>query len=252
MKNFSTLAPAVFALLLPLQAAAAPSSLDIGEGYARPTFPELVQSLVLMNGFDISNAKVADEYGKVVYCDLYEKNYKNDVAWKRVREEIVNRALRKQEYYRVKYEIVSPFKLGRYDFEKQFFPLQPDSTLNSVGYINLFSADAQNENCGGRNIYTSFPQNVNLELNQPLTLTGFSVPADKIKKILARIEEAGSSEKEVYGRIRMIASGAAKGASVSLGSALQQSVLKGRVTSIDFFIDRELTKPIGGIRYAKP
>lgn len=251
MKLAAFLAPA--ALILSLQtAAAAPSPLDIGEGYARPTFPELVQTLVLMNGFDINTPKVADEYGKVVYCDLYEKNYKNDVAWKRVREEIVNRAIKKQEYYRVKYEIVSQFKLDRYDFEKQFFPLQANSTLNSVGYINLFSSDAQNENCSGKTIYSSFPQNVNLELNQPLTVTGFSVPAAKIKKILARIEEAGNTEKQVYGRIRMIVAGAAKGTSISQGGSVQQSVLKGRVTSIDFFIDPELTKPIGGIRFAKP
>ncbi len=223
---------------------------DIGEGYARPTYKELVQTFILLNGYDINDSKIADEYGRVVYCKLYQKNFSNDIAWKRIRDQITTRAQKKKEYFRVKYEIISSFELGRYDFSKQYFPLDPKAVISNAGNISLFISGELKPDCSGREERSIVPSNITLDLSEPLTVTGFSVPADKVEKMMVRIEEAGNVDRRIYGRIRVIITDAEKGQSFS-SQNFQQAVLKGRVTSVDFFIDPELTKPLGGVQYGR-
>jgi hypothetical protein len=232
-------------LALPVQAAFAQQQ-EAGEGYARPNFNELVQTMVMMNGFDINNPKVADEYGKILYCDLYRKNFGNDIIWDKIRKEIVTRILKKKEYFRVRYEVVGIFNLGRYDFKTQFFPISTKTSIKNVGSVGLDSFG--NYDCMG-NISTMFPQNIILQLNQPLTIKGFAVPLDKVEKMMVRIEEAGNVDRRVYGRIRVVVTDAK-----SIDATKNNTYglyLNGRVVSVDFFIDPALTKPLGSVHISR-
>ena len=236
----------LISLMLPAQSIFAVQ--EPGEGYVRATFKEIVQTLVLLNGFDINNLKIADEYGRIVHCDLYKKNFSNDALWSGIRGQIISNVLKKQEHFRVRYEIVSPFALGRYDFKNQFFPIADDSAIRTALYINLVYPDNNDADCAGKTDANSiFPQKVMMELNQPLTVDGFSVPKDALEKIMVRLEEAGNKHRQVYGRIRVVVTSAGKGSSLS-GFSIAPVVLKGDVVSVDFFIDRDLTEPIGSIQ----
>jgi hypothetical protein len=233
----------LISLALPVRVALAAS--DVGEGYARPTFPELIQTMILMNGFDINNPKIADEYARIIYCDLYRKNFGNDVIWDKIRSQIVTRALKKREYFRVRYEVVGIFNLGRYDFKTQFFPISDRTTISNVGSVSLLTPSDANLDCAGNNLNSIFTQNIVLELKDPLTVKGFYVPQDKVEKMMVRIEEAGNTDRRVYGRIRVLVTDA-KGTDISKGNSTEL-VLNGKVASVDFFIDPGLTKPLGGV-----
>jgi hypothetical protein len=226
--------------------AAAP---EVGEGYARPTFAELVQTLILLNGFDINDPKVADEYMRLVYCDLYRRNFGNDVMWDKIKNQVLVRTLKKREYFRVRYEVVGIFKLGRYDFKTEFFPISDKTAITNVGSVSLYTPGEQSLDCGGNNLSSMFPQNVVLELNEPLTVKGFHVAQKNVEKMMVRIQEAGNPNRQVYGRIRVFVTDA-KGPDVSKAN-YNQVVLNGRVVSVDFFIDPQLTKPLGGIQISK-
>lgn len=218
--------------------------MDIGEGYAHPSLVELVKTMVMMNGYDTEDSSWIDEYGRVVYCNLYYENYKNDVVWNRIRDQILSRVRKKREYYRVNYEVVSPFVLGRYDFKTQFFPIVSQSTLlKNVGYINLRAASDTEEECRGRFINTSFPTSIDLQLPKPLTVEGIYMPVNKVEKMMVRMEESGNSQRTIYGRIRVHVNEVPP--LPSFKSREWQVVLKGEVRSVDFFLDNELTKPIG-------
>lgn len=229
--------------------ASQPDTNEPSEGYARPIFSELIQTLIMLNGIDITDSKVADEYGRLVYCSLWEKNFQNDVAWNRIRNEIVSRVQHKKEDFRVKYEVVSRFYLGRYDFKKQFFPIMGNAALLNVGSINLFSGEEIAADCTGLQRLSIFPQNIVLELKSPLTVEGFYVPLAKVEKMMVRMDEAGNTDRMVYGRIRLNVTDAV-GAGVSAGN-LRQEVLKGEVASVEFFLDAELTKPVGSIIFKR-
>jgi hypothetical protein len=220
---------------------------DVGEGYAAPTYPEVIQTMLMMNGADISNVKIADEYGRLVYCDIYKKDYGNDVLWEKVRDEIITRAQKKKEYFRIKYEIVSVFYLGRYDFDKQWFPIDANkSSIENVGSLSLMSAGEYSNDCAGQPIYSSlFPMVVDLQLNEPLTIEGFTIPKEKVDRLIVRMEEAGDVDRRVYGRMRVVVDGA-KGIDFSQNNTAR-IVLNGKVISVDFFIDPELTKPMASI-----
>lgn len=240
-----------FLFLVYLACMAVPASAllpqDVGEGYAAPNYPELIQTMLMMNGADISNPRIADEYGRLVYCDIYKKDYGNDVLWEKVRDEIINRAKKKKEYFRIKYEIASVFYLGRYDFERQWFPIDAaKSSIENVGSLSLMGVGEYSNDCTGQPIYSSiFPLIVIMQLNEPLTIEGFTIPKEKVDRLIVRMEEAGDVDRRIYGRIRMVVD-SAKGVDYSEQNT-GRVILNGKVISVDFFIDPELTKPMASI-----
>ncbi len=221
----------------------------VGEGYAQPTFGEIVQTMVLLKGYDINDRKVADEYGRLVYCNLYKKNFGNDVAWNKIRSQYVSRIIEKKEYFRVLYETTGIFNLDRYDFETQSFPISAQTAMKNVGSIKLFSAEEPRPDCGNMKALSVFPPIIILQLNQPLTLDRLNLPMEKVEKMLARIEEAGNKQRQVYGRLRMRITDAP--GPIMSNDTIVRADLRGDVVSVDFFLDRELTKPIGGVKIRK-
>jgi hypothetical protein len=234
------------ALMMP---GAAFAQKKIGEGYATPTFGEIVQTMVMMKGFDINDRAVADEYGRLVYCSLYKKNFGNDVAWNKIRSEYVNRVLEKKEYFRVLYEMTATFSLDRYDFSTQSFPISDRTSMRNVGSIDLFAFEDPRPDCGISKPLTVFPPNITLQLNQPLTVDRVYIPVDKVEKILARIEEREHKQRYVYGRIRFRVTDAP--GLVKNNNVVIRADVRGDIVAVDFFLDRELMKPIGGVRLAK-
>lgn len=245
----------VFIILLILGsfAVSSPSSFaasrDVGEGYAKISFKELTQTLVLLGGLDITNPKVADEYARLVYCDLYSKNFENDVFWNKIRQQIITRAQEKKEYFRVLYETYGIFKLGRYDFEHQFFPLTPETAMKNVGSMVLLTAKEFEPYCGDKKIAFDFSPNINLILNHSFTLDKMAMPMDKVEWLLAQMAEEKNVDRQLYGRIRFRIIDT-PGAVISNHRVIRVELL-GEVTYIDFFLDAEMTKPIGGIQMAK-
>jgi len=199
--------------------------------------------VLMQGGVDINNPKVADDYAQLAYCNLYQKNFKNDVEWNKIRAQISARVQEKKEYFRVLYETSSAFKLGRYNMETQSFPLTPKTAMVNVGSIMLTELEDYTRYCGIMKPSSFFPPAINLLLNQPLTVKEVKIPMDRVEKMLARMDETGNTDRKVYGRIRFRIIGA-PGPVISNDQAVRSDVL-GEIMSIDFFLDSELTKPVG-------
>ncbi len=217
-----------------------------GEGYAWPTFRELLQTFILMKGEDISTPRVADIYGRVVYCELYKTNYSNDYAWRKIRDKIISRAVSNKEYYRIRYQVAVTFKLGRYDFKKHEFPISAGQHFSNVNYISLYnkSGNYSTSFCerGSDPIFSSYYM---MELDHPLTIDGLSVSDKKVAKLMARMQQANNFKRMVYARIRVVVTGAEKGLHLLPQDAYRQIILKGYIANVDFFLDPRLTEPVG-------
>jgi len=224
------------------------AGLKVSEGYARTTFKELGKTIVGIGALDIRDPKVADDYARLVYCKLYRKNYSNDVEWNKIRDKIISDVMEKREYYRVMYEVYGVFKLGRYDFEKQFFPLDKekfrDTAMRNVNRIELFSDKEYTPYCGHTGFSRVFLPTVVLRPNRIVTVEGFTVPVEKVEEILARMEKTRNVNRLVYGRIRVRITDP-----LPVDPKFWIIEIKGDVMSIDFFLDREMTKPIGGVQF---
>lgn len=216
---------------------------DTGEGYAAPTFRDLSQMIVMMGGVDITVPKNADEYGRLFYCDVYQKKFKDDIEWNKIRSQIISRVQEKREYFHVLYESAFPFELGRYDFDTKSFPLTPETAMVNVGSIALFTVNEYTRYCGLVEIPLSFPPNITLLLNQPLTVDRFKIPVDKVEKFLMRMAEMKNTKRQIYGRLRFRVIEAP--GPVVVGDEVVRSEIFGEVMSVDFFLDADLTKPLG-------
>lgn len=215
---------------------------EVGEGYASPTFKEMMQTITMMGGLDVANQDVADEYAKLIYCDLYTQKFKNDFEWNAVRRELVSRVLEKKELYRVQYEIQSAINLDRYNFESQLFPLTKDTQLENVGRITILDKSKFEPFCNIKNVLEAkyYSMDVRILLHQPILMTSLKMPMDEAQKMLKKMEEMKIESRKLYMRIRFRLSGTpvvnrAGGARTAYAEA------PAHIKSIDLFLDRDMT-----------
>lgn len=221
-----------------------------GESYAVPTFRDMVQTVVMMGGLDINDPKVADEYAKLFYCAMYAEKFKDDFEWNKIRQKMISKVSSKTDYYRVLYEIPSAVYLGRYEFESQSFPFVKDTGLLNVGAMALLDLPYQEIKpiCLDRGKSEIFSYSYFLELAQPLTFDRLKIPPDGAQKLLDKIQQivpSKSPDRRLYVRfrVRVISAGdidVKKGLNV-------RSNLRGEVTAIDIFYDKDMTKQFASI-----
>lgn len=249
MKKF---AAGIFSLIMLASATAsrADESSVVG-GYAVPTYKELIQTVIVLGGLDINNSQVADEYGRLIYCDLFTSHYANDFEWNNLRSQMISRVIEKRELYRIQYEMKGIVKLGRYDFQKQVFPLSEDTAMRNVGRLNLLPSDEykQVELCrtplkvGTKPVV---PLNVFLIFNQPLTLEEIKIPMDEAEAILIRLKEMRVADRSLYMRMRFRIIDIPRIAKNNMGDNTRAE-LKGQLRQMDFYLDEEMTQWVASV-----
>lgn len=239
--------------LLSHQAGAVAPEKDIGEAYAKPSYKELAQTLVLMNGLDINKPEVVEEYAKMFYCDLYQEKFSSDFEWNKLKQQIISRVLEKKDMFRLQYEIADSVKFERYDFEGQFFPLDRESKLENVGALMVLDEKGFEPYCNQTDYQTVLPSVIYIQLTQPLNVEHIRMPMDEAEKFLGALESMKVKDRTVYIRFRVKI---VEVASVSAGKYFRREITEradflGKVTQIDFFYDREMTKWIGSAPLTK-
>ena len=219
---------------------------DAGEGYARPTFKEVVQTVVMLGGLDINKSNIADEYGRLVYCRLYRENYKNDFEWNKIRRQYVARVKEKKEPFRILYEVTGVFKLGRYDFERQSYPLSDETAMINVGSVALIDPTVSTSYCLKTEQTYKFPNDVSVAFKKPITVKDMKVPLGNLQKVNARMDEIKGYDGQVYGRIRMRVLDV-----LNMNEKTSRAELRGEVTAVDFFLDKDMTKMVGSAQLKK-
>lgn len=217
---------------------------EVVEGYARPDYRDMIQTITVLGGFDINNPKVADEYAQLLECPAYQKLYADDFSWDAIRKQVVDRVRSKKESYRIHYEYSGVVKLDRYDFNKQTFPLTAETRFNNVGRMDVVTQAAawpylcRTVRDDKRDPY--FPLQVGLTLNTPLDLKGFSMPPDRAEALLAKLKARGVVDRSIFVRFRFRVVDQPRIVSDKKGKMYRAELL-GNLEHIDFFLDRDLT-----------
>jgi hypothetical protein len=222
---------------------------ETGEAYIYPTFSELTQAAVMLGAFDLSDSNVLREYVRLMYCNIYEKNYRDDFAWNKLEKQIRARIDAKKEYYRTLYQVASDITLGPYDFKEQRFPLVEHSDFRNVGYMALFSSRDFKPYCEIDDTEMHqridhafrFPTDINIALSEPFTLTAIKASQAEAQKMLALMAKAGgASARKLYVRFRFRVQSAVP-ADMRQGFS-SKTDFNGEIVSIDLFYDKEMTK----------
>lgn len=223
---------------------------DTGESYADPVYKELTQTLVMMDGVDVSNPIIANEYAKMFYCDLYRQNSRNDFDWQKIRHQIISRVLQKKEYYRIQYQMPATVKLNVYNFETQDFPFTPTTALVRVGSIELLNLVHISDHtkgitklCGALDWSPGFPMNHVVIMHQPMTFDRLKIPMDEAKLLLEKMTAMRNTDRMLYIRMRFrIQALNRKIPPPPLNLRRVRAEYLSEVTQIDVFLDQEMTK----------
>lgn len=216
---------------------------DISEGYATPTFRELYTTIAMFGGIDINDKDIINEYARMTDCEEYTKFFKNDYEWKIRYDVLAKRLKNKEEPYRVLYEIVDVIKLGRYDFDEGFFPLEGSGAVSNIGNVQLFDSRMFQDYCGSKEKVRIFPPRVNVLLANPLSINKIKIKKDYMKEMSDLIAKYNLTDtRRLYQRVRIKITDAV-GYGYSNGNIFS-SELEGKVMGVDFFFDRELTKKV--------
>ncbi|MEZ0225696.1 MAG: DUF4852 domain-containing protein [Alphaproteobacteria bacterium] len=237
--------------------AASAYNAETGEAFAEPTFRDLTMMLIMLDGVDINNPKVADDYAKMNFCGIYKEKYKNDFEWNKVRQQITNRILSKKDYYRLQYQLDGTINLDRYNFDTQDFPLTAKTGMVRVGSMILYDTTAANDNLKGRSrllcnddtLTRMFPGMYMFVLTQPLTFDRLKLPMDEAKALLDRFASTKNNDRRLYVRFRIRITGISR---VHSNQADNVAVdVKGDVVSLDVFLDHDMTKFMTSINITK-
>ncbi len=223
---------------------------EVVEGYARPDYRDMIQTIVVLGGLDINKPAVAEEYARLIECTAYRKYHADDFSWNGIRQQVVERVRSKKENYRIHYEYPGLVKLDRYDFAKQTFPLTPDTRFNNVGRMDVVTQAAarpylcRTDSEDKKDPY--FPMLIGLTLNTPLDLKGFAMAPEQAEALLAKLKARGVADRSIFVRFRFRVVDQPKIITDKKG-IMHRAELIGNIEHIDFFLDRDLTAWIASV-----
>ena len=239
-----------FALLVAATSAAR-AGLEAGEAYVFPSFEELMQTGIMLGALDANDTETLNEYIRLMYCDLYKENYKDDFTWSNVRKQIYAKIDSKNEYYRTLYQIIGRINLEPYDFRLGGFTLTARTQFKNVGYLSMFSVNNAKPYCDmgvidnmRRDFDRLLPRDVNVVLNHPFTFTFIKMTESEAEDLIARMQRRYNSDRELFVRIRLRIVGPPPGGSEEALSVRNRLNMLGSLVGVDVFMDREMTQPV--------
>lgn len=251
MRFFASIFAAVLLMAAFSFARAGSLGSDQGESYAIPNYRELTQTLMMLDGLDITNPQVANDYARMFYCDLYKANSTNDFDWQKIRTQIVQRVTAKKDYYRIQYQLSGTVFLNVYNFETQDFPFTPRSALVRVGQMLLMDFTSRVDSsygivplCGYDGFAPSLPLGHTIVMSQTLTFDRLKMPMDEAKTLLERMQAMHNQDRRLYVRFRFRLQSIAQKPPPPgrLNMRRHRVVYNGELKQVDLFLDKEMTK----------
>lgn len=224
----------------------------LAEDYAKPTWPNLLQTLVRFNAINIDDDNVLDEYGAVTECDLYKADYRDDFKWNKVRTALRDDIRQKITTFPTSYSYRAELQLDRYDFQEKLFRLTAKTTLQNINALSIYKVVGNP--CEGVSIKL-LPSAFRVVLDMPLFFEGIPLGQKDAEALLQQMKDDKNSDRIVSAIFNMRIvyiepMHMAKGSDASSiyvqgsGSDDRSVRLDARLDSVEFYEDAALTKLI--------
>lgn len=186
-----------FFLLFVLLCAAAPAHAAI---YVRPTWDNLLKTLVRYGALDLSEDRILDEYAVVTDCEIYKTFVGNDFRWNQVRETMRESIEMNLTKFPTGYVYEDKFALDHYDFKQQLFEFNNNNMIQKVNAFFLLRANAHL--CG--DTYLHFlPRAFRAVLDESVTLPGLPLTQRSADALLRRMDANNNKARFVYVRFNL-------------------------------------------------
>jgi hypothetical protein len=185
------------ALFLVLLLAATPACADI---YARPTWDNLIKTLVRYGALDLGDDKILDEYAVVTDCDIYHAFSGNDFKWNQVRDSLRESVQLNLSKFPASYVYEDKLALDHYDFQQQMFQFSDKNPLQKVNAFFLYRTDGLT--CGGIRIHY-LPRAFRAVLDESVSLPGLPLTQRSADALLRRMDANNNKDRLVYVRFNL-------------------------------------------------
>ncbi len=171
------------------------ASAAAAQEYIKPTWPELIRTLIRMSAIDISDQIVLDEYGIATECEMYDTFYGNDFKWNKVRKALRASIRKNIATYPTRYRHDIEMQLDRYDFSTGTFLFRDKSRLANDNVIQLYSVPI---NSCHMDKVKNVPLNFIVVLHPPLYLEGISMPERDAQGLVMRMERDDNNDRIIH------------------------------------------------------
>ena len=212
------------------------------QSYVQPSYANLARTLWSLNFHSIENDTAIDDFLMISECGLYERFFKNEFEWKKIREATRDYLSKHKSSFPRRYEYVQPLMLDRYDFSLKGFSLMKGSDFKSSDRLEMATNLKNKDQCQGLkyDYIKGYPSNMMVILKQPFKLSFVRVNEDLAKeylKILADREININQGRPAYMRFRIRFD---RYVGTEVVGQREYAILGGALETIEVFADRDL------------
>jgi len=229
---------------------ASESDSEINDGYKIPTFKNLSKLYWALAMFDLGDNTAIDSYLLINECDLYKKYFDSDFEYESLREATKETIVKNMASFPVKFEIMIPVGMGRYDTGTEKFKLDVRSHFIGSKRLEVYVNDEGERICGKDSAeLKGYPKNFILSLSRPFTLMEAPVPPELAQLYIEESQRLAQKYPYRYrvsefGRIAYIrlkvTMNQFRGYSQQTGQAPMADIF-GTIDGFDIYADREKT-----------
>ncbi|MDR3424789.1 MAG: DUF4852 domain-containing protein [Alphaproteobacteria bacterium] len=170
------------------------------QDYAKPSWPDLLRTMVRFRALDLSDTPLLDEYAVVTECDLYKAFYANDFKWNQVRKAVMESVKMNVATFPMNYHYDLKMQLDRYDFAARLFRFTNRSTLRGINTFMLYSV--RGTGCGNANV-VYLPRTFRAVLETPVSMDGLPLAAKDAQALLDQMDRDKDSDRIIYARFNL-------------------------------------------------
>jgi len=238
----------IIGILLFCLLAAAPAHAD---SYTKPTWPNLVRTLVRFNALNLGDDRLLDEYAIITECDLYKNFYRDDFKWNEVRQAIRQSVKMNIATFPTDYGYVTQLQLGRYDFHENLYRFTDKTTIKNVNSVLIYKVEGSP--CDGVEIKL-IPVVFRGILDTPFYFEGLPLASKDAEALLKQMKDDNNTDHIVYTSFNLrvvyiepLRKGKVNGEDqeyTQAGGDRRTARLDMQLDSIDFYEDPAMTKLI--------
>lgn len=137
--------------------------------YVEPTLQNISKLYWNKNALLTTNDKAVDNFLLINECDIYQKFYKDDFEWGRIREAGRTMLEENKTDFPHKFKMLIPIDLGRYDMLRKGFPLINKTAFKDLRRVEIGGNSNRRKVCGEDHTIKHYPRNLILILNKPFS-----------------------------------------------------------------------------------
>ncbi|MCI5060452.1 MAG: DUF4852 domain-containing protein [Alphaproteobacteria bacterium] len=137
--------------------------------YVEPTLQNISKLYWKKEALTLDTDKAIDNFMLINECDIYEKFYRDDFEWMRIREAGRKMLEETKDSFPYKFKMLIPIDLGRYDLLRGGFPLINKTAFKDLRRVEIGGNSNNKPMCGKEGIIKHYPRNLILILNKPFS-----------------------------------------------------------------------------------